>query len=92
MKRIALVSFHRPRLCEPYGHRNGRADRSALQCLSVPNRRHIDPALNSAVDGAIYIGHLFEGIYTYAPDGIPRPWRCKERTRIRRRQEPGQLS
>jgi oligopeptide transport system substrate-binding protein len=29
----------------------------------------IDPALNSAVDGAIYIGHLFEGIYTYAADG-----------------------
>jgi oligopeptide transport system substrate-binding protein len=29
----------------------------------------IDPALNSAVDGAIYIHHFFEGLYTYKDNG-----------------------
>ncbi|GHU96720.1 ABC transporter substrate-binding protein [Spirochaetia bacterium] len=34
---------------------------------SEPNT--IDPALNSSVDGAIYIGHTFEGLYKYADNG-----------------------
>ncbi|NLD25826.1 MAG: peptide ABC transporter substrate-binding protein [Acholeplasmataceae bacterium] len=29
----------------------------------------IDPALNSAVDGATYLVHLFEGLVAYKPDG-----------------------
>ncbi|MCI8475199.1 MAG: peptide ABC transporter substrate-binding protein [Oscillospiraceae bacterium] len=29
----------------------------------------IDPALNSAVDGAIMIGHMFEGLYRWADSG-----------------------
>jgi len=29
----------------------------------------IDPALNSAVDGAMYLEHLFEGLYKYADSG-----------------------
>ncbi|MDR1400014.1 MAG: peptide ABC transporter substrate-binding protein [Treponema sp.] len=37
---------------------------------SEPNT--IDPALNSSVDGAIYIGHLFEGLYKYADNGHGR--------------------
>jgi oligopeptide transport system substrate-binding protein len=37
---------------------------------SEPNT--IDPALNSAVDGAIYINHLFEGLYKYADNGQGR--------------------
>ncbi|MDR0759723.1 MAG: ABC transporter substrate-binding protein, partial [Treponema sp.] len=37
---------------------------------SEPNT--IDPALNSAVDGAIYLGHAFEGLYKYADNGRGR--------------------
>ncbi|MDR2537649.1 MAG: peptide ABC transporter substrate-binding protein, partial [Treponema sp.] len=37
---------------------------------SEPNT--IDPALNSAVDGAIYLSHLFEGLYKYADNGQGR--------------------
>ncbi|MDR3146928.1 MAG: peptide ABC transporter substrate-binding protein, partial [Treponema sp.] len=37
---------------------------------SEPNT--IDPALNSAVDGAIYLSHAFEGLYKYADNGQGR--------------------
>jgi oligopeptide transport system substrate-binding protein len=37
---------------------------------SEPNT--IDPALNTAVDGAIYLGHAFEGLYKYADNGKGR--------------------
>ncbi|MDR2028128.1 MAG: ABC transporter substrate-binding protein, partial [Treponema sp.] len=37
---------------------------------SEPNT--IDPALNSAVDGAIYLQHAFEGLYKYADNGQGR--------------------
>ena len=33
----------------------------------------IDPALNSAVDGATMIIHAFEGLYTLDKDGVPVP-------------------
>ncbi|NLZ93532.1 MAG: peptide ABC transporter substrate-binding protein [Firmicutes bacterium] len=33
----------------------------------------IDPALNSAVDGATLIIHAFEGLYTLDKDGVPVP-------------------
>jgi oligopeptide transport system substrate-binding protein len=36
---------------------------------SEPNT--IDPALNSAVDGAIYIHHAFQGLYTFKDTGSP---------------------
>ncbi|MDR2760080.1 MAG: peptide ABC transporter substrate-binding protein [Spirochaetaceae bacterium] len=37
---------------------------------SEPNT--IDPALNSAVDGAIYLSHAFEGLYKYVDNGRGR--------------------
>jgi oligopeptide transport system substrate-binding protein len=37
---------------------------------SEPNT--IDPALNSAVDGAIYLSHSFEGLYKYVDNGQGR--------------------
>jgi oligopeptide transport system substrate-binding protein len=37
---------------------------------SEPNT--IDPALNSAVDGAIYLSHAFEGLYKYVDNGQGR--------------------
>jgi oligopeptide transport system substrate-binding protein len=37
---------------------------------SEPNT--IDPALNSAVDGAIYMSHAFEGLYKYVDNGQGR--------------------
>ena len=33
----------------------------------------IDPALNSAVDGAIMIGHMFEGLMKWADSGVEAP-------------------
>jgi len=38
-----------------------------------PDPDTIDPALNSAVDGATLIIHAFEGLYTLDPDGVPIP-------------------
>ncbi|MHB1452939.1 MAG: peptide ABC transporter substrate-binding protein [Saccharofermentanales bacterium] len=38
-----------------------------------PNPATIDPALNSAVDGATLIIHAFEGLYTLDKDGVPVP-------------------
>ncbi|NLN06134.1 MAG: peptide ABC transporter substrate-binding protein, partial [Firmicutes bacterium] len=38
-----------------------------------PNPDTIDPALNSAVDGATLIIHAFEGLYTLDKDGVPVP-------------------
>lgn len=34
-----------------------------------PDPETIDPAMNSAVDGATMIAHAFEGLMTYQPDG-----------------------
>ncbi len=38
-----------------------------------PNPATIDPALNSAVDGATYINHAFEGLYRLDRDGNTQP-------------------
>ena len=38
-----------------------------------PDPDTIDPALNSAVDGATMIIHAFEGLYTLDKDGVPIP-------------------
>jgi len=38
----------------------------------------IDPALNSAVDGATLIIHVFEGLYTLDKDGVPVPGQAKD--------------
>ncbi len=49
---------------------------TAAQELSVcigPNPDTIDPALNSAVDGATLIIHGFEGLYTLDENGTPIP-------------------
>ena len=39
----------------------------AVNFASEPNT--IDPALNSAVDGAVMINHIFEGLYKWVDDG-----------------------
>ncbi|MCL2472782.1 MAG: peptide ABC transporter substrate-binding protein [Treponema sp.] len=44
-----------------------RANTISICVGSEPNT--IDPALNSAVDGAIYLQHLFEGLYKYQDSG-----------------------
>lgn len=43
----------------------------------------IDPALNSAVDGATMIIHAFEGLYTLDKDGVPIPGQALDCTNIR---------
>ena len=71
MKRIALVLS----IVLAFASLTGIVMGAPIAALNVSvgsEPETIDPALNSAVDGAIYIGHLFEGIYTYAPDGSLR--------------------
>ncbi len=68
MKRIALLLT----LILAFASLTGLVTAAPIASLSVSvgsEPETIDPALNSAVDGAVYIGHLFEGIYTYAADG-----------------------
>ncbi|NLP37416.1 MAG: peptide ABC transporter substrate-binding protein [Firmicutes bacterium] len=43
-----------------------------------PNPDTIDPALNSAVDGATLIIHAFEGLYTLDKDGVPVPGQAEK--------------
>ena len=49
-----------------------QASGSQITLVFGPEPNTIDPALNSAVDGAIYINHLFEGLYKYADNGQGR--------------------
>ena len=44
-----------------------------LSVCTGPNPDTIDPALNSAVDGATMIIHAFEGLYTLDENGTPTP-------------------
>jgi oligopeptide transport system substrate-binding protein len=46
-----------------------RAAAATLTAVLGSEPNTIDPALNSAVDGAIYISHAFEGIYKYVDNG-----------------------
>jgi len=67
MKRIALILS----VVLAFASLTGIVMSAPLQSLTVcvgSEPETIDPALNSSVDGAIYIGHLFEGIYTYGTD------------------------
>ncbi|HOS51184.1 MAG TPA: peptide ABC transporter substrate-binding protein, partial [Bacillota bacterium] len=67
MKRIALILT----VVLAFASLTGIVMSAPLQSLTVcvgSEPETIDPALNSSVDGAIYIGHLFEGIYTYGTD------------------------
>lgn len=50
-----------------------KADANTLNVNVGPNPDTIDPALNSAVDGATLIIHAFEGLYTLDKDGVPVP-------------------
>jgi oligopeptide transport system substrate-binding protein len=56
------------------GKSSGETSSAPAQITAVfgsePNT--IDPALNSAVDGAIYLSHAFEGLYKYADNGQGR--------------------
>jgi ABC-type oligopeptide transport system substrate-binding subunit len=42
-----------------------------------PDPDTIDPALNSAVDGATLISHAFEGLMILDKDGVPREGQAK---------------
>jgi oligopeptide transport system substrate-binding protein len=48
-------------------------DDAELNVCVGPNPATIDPALNSAVDGATMIIHAFEGLYRLNRDGTPEP-------------------
>jgi oligopeptide transport system substrate-binding protein len=50
---------------------SGKSD--TLNVCAGPDPDTIDPALNSAVDGATMIIHAFEGLYTLDKDGVPVP-------------------
>ncbi|MDR1560540.1 MAG: ABC transporter substrate-binding protein [Clostridiales bacterium] len=49
------------------------ANQPELNVCIGPNPDTIDPALNSAVDGATLIIHNFEGLYTLDDNGVPIP-------------------
>jgi oligopeptide transport system substrate-binding protein len=49
-----------------------QASGSQITLVLGPEPNTIDPALNSAVDSAIYLSHLFEGLYKYADNGQGR--------------------
>lgn len=53
------------------GNNAGAKDTLPVNVGSDPDT--IDPALNSAVDGATMIIHAFEGLYTLDKDGVPIP-------------------
>ena len=44
-----------------------------LTVCAGPTTSTIDPALNSSVDGAIYIIHMFDGLYRLDKNGKPEP-------------------
>ncbi len=52
---------------------SGSAEPVVLTVNIGPNPDTIDPALNSAVDGATLIIHAFEGLYTLDKDSVPIP-------------------
>jgi oligopeptide transport system substrate-binding protein len=47
----------------------GQATGSQITAVFGSEPNTIDPALNSAVDGAIYLEHAFEGLYKYTDNG-----------------------
>lgn len=55
------------------GSNNAKAGESTLPVNVGSDPDTIDPALNSAVDGATLIIHAFEGLYTLDKDGVPVP-------------------
>lgn len=57
---------------------NGKAAIADMLTVCVgPNPDTIDPALNSAVDGATLIIHGFEGLMTLDKNGVPVPGQAK---------------
>lgn len=50
-----------------------KTDKDTLAVNVGPNPDTIDPALNSAVDGAVMIIHAFEGLMTLDEEGVPVP-------------------
>ncbi|MDR0249220.1 MAG: peptide ABC transporter substrate-binding protein [Oscillospiraceae bacterium] len=51
----------------------GKSNFAELVVHVGPDPDTIDPALNSAVDGATLIAHAFEGLYSLDENGIPVP-------------------
>lgn len=60
---------------------NSKVDDSGALCVNVgPEPDTIDPALNSAVDGATLIIHAFEGLMILDENGIPVPGQAESYT------------
>ena len=60
-----------------------KADEGAIYINVGPEPKTIDPALNSTVDGSIYIQHAFEGLATRDKDnkiipGVAESWDISE--------------
>jgi oligopeptide transport system substrate-binding protein len=53
--------------CSGQAKETGKESQITAVLASEPNT--IDPALNTAVDGAIYLVHAFEGLYKYVDNG-----------------------
>jgi ABC-type oligopeptide transport system substrate-binding subunit len=64
-------AFHRMR-------RRGAGKTDILTVCVGPDPDTIDPALNSAVDGATLIVHGFEGLMTLDKNGVPVPGQAKD--------------
>jgi oligopeptide transport system substrate-binding protein len=56
---------------------NNATSGNTLAVTVGPDPDTIDPALNSAVDGATLIIHAFEGLMTLNKDGVPVPGQAK---------------
>ncbi|HRT81744.1 MAG TPA: peptide ABC transporter substrate-binding protein [Oscillospiraceae bacterium] len=69
--------------CGKGGDDGKKPEKSKVETLNVcvgPNPDTIDPALNSAVDGATLIIHAFEGLMTLDKDGVPVYGQAKSHT------------
>lgn len=62
---------------------NNASDKDSVVATVGPEPETIDPALNTAADGAIYINHVFEGLTRLDKDGntikgIAKDWKISE--------------
>jgi ABC-type oligopeptide transport system, periplasmic component len=76
MKKLALLLVALMLLPAVLAGCGGKPIDTLSVCIG-PNPDTIDPALNSAVDGATLIIHAFEGLYTLDEDGVPIPGQAK---------------
>jgi oligopeptide transport system substrate-binding protein len=72
MKKIvcALLCLSLVCLVLSCGNKSVSTKENTLSAVFGSEPNTIDPALNSSVDGAIYLSHAFEGLYKYEDAGI----------------------